>query len=80
MPDTPENWNMPAGAEAPAGIYVVQHSNPSHASPHQIYISEPMILPKCNGCDGVRFSFQRFVTQRIEDCEFFRVREAGQST
>jgi hypothetical protein len=80
MPDTPENWNMPAGAEAPAGIYVVQHSNPSHASPHQIYISEPMILPKCNGCDGVRFSFQRFVTQRIEDCEFFRAREAGQSS
>jgi hypothetical protein len=28
----------------------------------------------------VRFSFQRRVTQLIEDCEFFRIGETGQPT
>jgi hypothetical protein len=71
--DTPQISNLRAGTETPfVGIYVVSHLAPSHAVPHEVSIAALMILPKCNLCEDVRFSFRRPATQAIGDNEFFQ--------
>ena len=48
--------DLAPGTRAPSGIYVVSHRDPSHASPHEVMVPVPTILPMCNACAGVRFS------------------------
>jgi hypothetical protein len=57
--------NIRPGAVAPAGIYVVSHRYPSHALPHEVTISVPIVLPACSYCSS---------PMPIEDCDFFQFR------
>lgn len=63
--------NLPAGALAPPGIYVVSHRDPAHAVPHEIIIDLPMILPCCRLCRNVRFSQKSSIPQHIEGHDLF---------
>jgi hypothetical protein len=73
MPAIEETANLSAGTKVPfAGIYLVSHYDPPHASPHEVLISVLEILPECTTCAGVRFSLRSRKTEPIEDNEFFR--------
>ena len=52
-------------------LYVVVHQNPAHTVPHEISIPAPTMLPECNECRGVRFSFKRVLPKEIGEGEFF---------
>ena len=60
-----------AGVLVPPGIYVVSHFTPIHTTPHEILITTWTILPTCNLCHGVRFSFKCTPTEKLEENEFF---------
>jgi hypothetical protein len=73
MSYTDETSDLPVGTRISVpGIYVASYRHPAHATPHEVRIAVPMILPKCNACEDVRFSLQRMLVQPIEDNEFFR--------
>jgi hypothetical protein len=73
MPNIPSSDNLPAGVATPAiGIYVVTHSDPEHAPPHEVQISHLMISPECTISADVRFSLRADLVQAIEDNDFFR--------
>ena len=63
--------HLPAGAFAPAGIYVVSHLDPIHTLPHEILVLTPRLLPSCNHCAGVRFSLKSACPQTVDDNENF---------
>jgi hypothetical protein len=74
--DSPETSNLCAGTVTPfVGIYVVSHFDPSHAPSHEVMITTPMVLPKCNACADVRFSLRSAPVQLIEDNEYFSTRQ-----
>jgi len=73
--------NLPPGTEVrQTGTYVVMHRNPSHAPAHEVLIVTPTILPACNGCADVRFSFKEPIPIAIEHHEFFKPAFSGMGT
>lgn len=73
-----DETNLRTGSEVPkAGVYVVIHRMPSHASAHEVLIWSPIILPKCKGCSDARFSFKGPLPIAIEDHEFFKPAFSG---
>jgi hypothetical protein len=77
----PSDSDLSPGIEAPqTGTYVVVHSNPSHAPAHEVLIVARTILPECNECAHVRFSFKGATPIVIEDHEFFKPLFTGAGT
>jgi hypothetical protein len=55
------SYNKPWAAhkfEPVPGVYIVRHMSVSQAPPNEVLIAVPAILPKCNACADVRFSFK----------------------
>jgi len=63
--------NLLPGCLVAPGVYVAVHRNSAHTLPHEILITTHTILPECNKCRGVRFSFKCVLPEKIEECDFF---------
>ena len=63
--------SLPAGTYAQAGIYVVMHREPAHMDPHEVSIWLPSILPSCNLCEDVRFSWKSALPPQLADFDCF---------